>query len=60
MRTIRMSVDQIVVMSSLCSSNVQCSYYQIDIVIYVTSCYKLTPLLTDSKHLLFNAPLTLL
>ena len=29
---------------------------QIDIVTYVTSCYKLTPRLTECKHFLLNAP----
>ena len=33
-------------MSSFCSSNIQISYSQIDIVTYVTSCYRLTPRLT--------------
>ena len=33
-------------MSSFCSSNFQFSYSQIDKVTYVTSCYRLTTLLT--------------
>ena len=39
-----------------CSSNIQISYSRIDIVTYVTSCYRLTPRLTECKHLLFDAP----
>ena len=42
-------------MSSFCSSNVQFSYSQIDKVTYVTSGYRLTPMLTVCKHLLFDA-----
>ena len=45
-------------MSFFCSSNFQFSYSQIDNlkVTYVTSCYRLTPMLTVCKHLLFDAP----
>ena len=39
-------------MSSFGSSNIQISYSQIDIVTYVTSCYRLTPRLTKCKHFL--------
>ena len=39
-------------MSSFGSSNIQISYSQIDIVTYVTSCYRLTPRLTECKHFL--------
>ena len=41
----------------LCRSNIQISYSQIDIVTYVTSCYRLTPRLTECKHFLLNAQL---
>ena len=37
-------------MTSFSSSNIQISYSQIDIVTYVTSCYRLTPWLTECKH----------
>ena len=43
-------------MSFFCSSNFQFSYSQIDKVTYVTSCYRLTPMLTVCIHLLFDAP----
>ena len=43
-------------MSSFGSSNIQISYFQIDIVTYVTSCYRLTPQLTEYKYFLLNAP----
>ena len=44
-------------MSFFCSSNVQFSYSEIDKVTYVTSCYRLTPMLTVCKHLLYDAHL---
>ena len=43
-------------MSSFGGSNFQFSYSQIDKVTYVTSCYRLTPMPTVCKHLLFDAP----
>ena len=42
-KIIRMSIYKIILMSSFGSSNIQISYSQIDIVTYVTSCYRLTP-----------------
>ena len=38
-------------MSLFCSSNIQISYSQIDIVTYVTSCYRLTPRLPKEIRL---------
>ena len=58
LQTIRMFIDKLVLMSFFCSSNFQFSDSQIDKVTYVTSCYRLTPMLTVCKHLLFDAPLT--
>ena len=55
-KTIRMSIYKIILMSSFGSSNIQISYSQIDIVTYVTSCYRLIPRLTECKHFLLNAP----
>ena len=43
MQAIRLSIDKLVLMPSLCSSYIQFSYYQVDIVTYVTRCYRLTP-----------------
>ena len=51
-----MFIDKLVLKSFFCSSNFQFSYSQIDKVTYVTICYKLTPMLTVCKHLLFDAP----
>ena len=56
MQTLRMSIYQIILMSPFRSSNIQISYSQIDIVTYVTSCYMLTPRLTEFKHFLLDAP----
>ena len=56
MQTIRMSIYEIILMSSFCSLYIQISYSQIDIVTYVTSYYRLTPRLTECKHFLLNAP----
>ena len=41
-------------MSSFCSSNFQFPHSQIDIVTYVTSCYRQTPQLTECKYLLLT------
>ena len=43
-------------MSSFCSSNFQFFYSKTDKVTYVTSCYRVTPILTVCKHLIFDAP----
>ena len=55
-KTIKMSIYQMILMSSFSSSNTQISISQIDIVTYVTSCYRLLPRLTECKHFLLNAP----
>ena len=57
MQTIRMFIDKLVLMSAFCTSNFQFSFSQIDKITYVTSLYRLTPMLTVCKHLLFDAPL---
>ena len=44
-------------MSSFCSLNIQISYSQIDIVTYVTSCYRLMPRLTECKHFFIKCTL---
>ena len=51
-----MLIDKLVLMSSICSSNFQFYYSQIDKVTHVTSCYRLTPMLKVCKHLIFDAP----
>ena len=55
-KTIRMSIYKIILLSSFGSSNIQISYSQVDIVTYITSCYRLTPRLTECKQFLLNAP----
>ena len=51
-----MFIDYLVLMSAFCSSNFQFSFSQIDKITYVTSWYRLTPMPTVYKHLLFDAP----
>ena len=50
-----MFIDKLILKSFFCISNFQISYSQSDKVTYVTSCYRLTPILTVWKHLLFDA-----